>query len=229
MNSPFRNFFTALWATILYSIAIELLGLWTIIPYSMNSTGDPFLNNYQFIQGFLQLLGIMIFVFWEQKAGYKNLFPKIDFKWYLAACLIGIAFVFIQMPLNFSYNFLFGTDFQIQYKYLPNPELLSFKYASYILFIPISEELFFRSYIQKSLEKNVSVRQSIIWSSLLFALIHAIVPIFELETSPYGWHQTFIALFGGSISAVMYYKSKSMGPSILFHVFWNLWVYGFTG
>ncbi|PCH99685.1 MAG: hypothetical protein COB81_10510 [Flavobacteriaceae bacterium] len=34
--------------------------------------------------------------------------------------------------------------------------------------------------------------------------------------------RVYIALFGGLISGVLYYKSNSIIPSIIFHVIWNL-------
>ena len=228
MNSQTKSILRGFWATILYCFAIQCIGIWTSLPLIMSSSQDFVLNYFPLIQSSLQFLAIVLFVYFEQKATLKKLFPPSDFKWYLFAGLIGISFVFIQTPLNLGYNFLFGTDFQIQYNFTLQPETWNNGLLGYILLIPISEELFFRSYIQRSLEKNGNPLQAIFWTAIFFALIHAMEPIFALDFSAHGWHLAFIALIGGFISGGIYYKTKSMGPPILFHVLWNFGVQAFS-
>ena len=35
-------------------------------------------------------------------------------------------------------------------------------------------------------------------------------------------HSSYIALFGGFLSGLLYFKSRSTGPSIVFHIMWNM-------
>ncbi|KAB1160833.1 CPBP family intramembrane metalloprotease [Tenacibaculum aiptasiae] len=46
-----------------------------------------------------------------------------------------------------------------------------------------------------------------------------------LESSNQDWHLFYLTFFGGIISGFLYFKSKSIEPSIVFHVFWNTMVY----
>lgn len=46
-----------------------------------------FQNEFNFIQGFFNLLLVFLFLFLAQKPILKGLFPKIHFKWYLLAIL----------------------------------------------------------------------------------------------------------------------------------------------
>ncbi|WP_435263482.1 CPBP family intramembrane glutamic endopeptidase [Tenacibaculum sp. nBUS_03] len=96
---------------------------------------------------------------------------------------------------------------------------------SAVLMIPIGEELFFREYIQNNLQKKISAVVSILLASLLFASIHSPYMNLILESSKQDWHLFYLTIFGGIISGILYLKSKSIGPSIIFHMFWNIMVY----
>jgi membrane protease YdiL (CAAX protease family) len=66
------------------------------------------------------------------------------------------------------------------------------------------------------------VALAILLSSILFASIH--LPIDEILFG-YGelsFRQAFMTLFGGAIAGLLFYKSKSIIPPILYHMFWNL-------
>jgi len=56
---------------------------------------------------------------------------------------------------------------------------------------------------------------------LLFSMIHIPIFAFFIEFVDFSMYQAFFALFGGIISGILYYKSKSLIPSILFHMIWN--------
>jgi membrane protease YdiL (CAAX protease family) len=62
-------------------------------------------------------------------------------------------------------------------------------------------------------------------ASILFASIHSPYMNLILESSKQDWHLFYLTMFGGIISGILYFKSKSIGPSIVFHMFWNIMVY----
>ncbi|MBR9847588.1 MAG: CPBP family intramembrane metalloprotease [Algicola sp.] len=101
-------------------------------------------------------------------------------------------------------------------------QLWNINFISSIILIPIGEELFFREYIQNNLQKKTKIIVAILFASLLFALIHAPYMNLFFEEFQQTWHLTYLTFFGGLISGLIYYKSESIGPSIIFHIFWNL-------
>ncbi|CAL2105185.1 CPBP family intramembrane metalloprotease [Tenacibaculum sp. 190524A02b] len=212
----------AFFATIVYQIVIELTAIWTLI---IDFIGfDNYYKYYLLIQGFVQLVFIIGF-FYFIKTGIANLFDKIDYKWSLISIVLGCLFPFIQTPLYWLYNSICQTNYSITYTLNNFDALLKINTMASILFIPIGEELFFRKYIQNKLYKNTNaVLLSIFISSFLFALIHTpyVSLIFGYQKA--NWLSPYITFFGGLISSYLYYQSKSVASSILFHIFWNLLV-----
>ncbi|MEM7769738.1 MAG: CPBP family intramembrane glutamic endopeptidase [Cyanobacteria bacterium P01_A01_bin.37] len=85
----------------------------------------------------------------------------------------------------------------------------------------LAEEIFFRAYIQQNLQKKTNAILAVIFAALLFAAIHSPYTNLILKSSNQDWHLSYITIFGGLISGILYFKSESIGPSIVFHVFWN--------
>jgi membrane protease YdiL (CAAX protease family) len=214
------NILKAILATILYIIVIELLGGWFYVAEAFKIEG--YLNYYTFIQGVLQLLLVLLYLYVLRKYTFKQLIRKTHHKWYLFAFVIGCSFVFMQTPLKWLYNFLFNTTYHITYDLDGLSNLLNINHITIILLIPIGEELFFRDYIQKNVQLKTSPIVAILTASILFAFIHA--PYSNLFSSNYidDWHLFYLTFFGGLLSGILYYRSKSIGPSIIFHIFWNL-------
>lgn len=220
LNNELITIFKALLATILYIIGIELIGSWSLIAETLEY--HSYYRNYLIIQGTLQLIGVLIFLFYIRKRTLKNLIKRTHKKWYLFALILGILFVLMQTPLNWIYNLLFETEHFIAYRFDGLSKFKNINTYSIILIIPIGEELFFREYIQNNLQKKLNTIIAILLASLLFALIHSPYINLILESSNQDWHLFYLTIFGGIISGALYYKSKSIGPSILFHIFWNL-------
>ena len=222
MKNYSKSIFKALLATILYVIIIETLGIWSLIAETI---GLNYLTIYTFIQGGLQLITVLIFSFLVFGKRFNNLIKQANYKWYSLAMILGICFIPIQTPLNWIYNFLFDSSYYIDYdinglsKYSKNAIL---NLVSMILFIPIAEELFFRRYIQGYLFKQSCPGIAILGTSILFALIHIPYLMLFIPELARDGHLAYIAFFGGLISGLLYHKSKSVGPSIIFHIFWNL-------
>ena len=223
LNNNFISIPKACLATLLYIIGIELIGSWALLTEALHF--ENYYKYYYLIQGSLQLIGVLIFIYFIKKRTFKNLIKKTHRKWYLFAVILGISFVFIQTPLKWIYNVLFGTEYSIAYRFDGLPKFKNLYTISAIIMIPISEEIFFREYIQKNLQKKTNTIIAITMASILFASIHSPYMNLILESSKQDWHLFYLTLFGGLISSVLYYKSDSVGPSILFHMFWNIMVF----
>ncbi len=220
MNKELISFLKAILATLVYIIGIELISSWFLLAEALE-----FENHYKYttlIQGTLQLIGVLIFIYFIKKRNLKNLIKKTHRKWYLLALIFGFSFVFMQTPLKWIYNLFLGTEYHIVYRFDGLPKLKNINLISSILLIPIAEELFFREYVQDNLQKKTNNIVAILLTSVLFASIHSPYMNLILESSKQDWHLFYLTIFGGIISGILYYKSKSIGPSIIFHIFWNL-------
>ena len=164
------------------------------------------------------IIVIVYFVLIKRKELFKIEKTKINF--YVIAFISASLFIFFQYFLYIFYYLEFSSDL------LPSgidlKKLMSFNVFTSILIVPITEELFFRNYIQRGLQTKFDYKKAIIITSILFASIH--LPFISLffESLSFSLHQTYIAFFGGLISGILFYKSKSIGPSIVFHIIWNL-------
>lgn len=215
------KFLKAFLITAVYIILIELLWLWSHL-----LSDDFFFSNlanlYDTINDVIVLIAsVLLFKYFHQTSTLE--FKKTNLKFIILAVILGIGYVFFQALLNCIYYFDFTSDFY-EYKFtLEN--LYTFTAISSVLIVPIYEELFFRNYIQRKLSKEYKPYVAIFFASLLFALIHLPFESLFLDFIDFSWHHAYIAFFGGCISGILFYKSKSIIPSILFHMFWNLTVF----
>jgi CAAX protease family protein len=223
LNIELISILKAILATLLYLIGIELIGSWSLIAETIGF--ESRYKYYFLIQGTLQLIGVLIFIYFVRKQTFKNLIKKTHRNWYLFALILGISFVFMQTPLKWIYNLFFGSEYHIAYRFDGLPKFKNINMLSAILMIPIGEELFFREYVQNNLQKKTNTIVAILLASILFASIHSPYMNLILESSKQDWHLFYLTIFGGIISGILYFKSKSIGPSIVFHMFWNIMVY----
>ncbi len=220
MNKTISNLLLTALVTLLYIVGIELIGAWSRIVESFEF--ENYFEYYLLIQGALQTLAVFIFIYFARNRTFKKLIEKTDVKWYFIAFTLGISFVYLQSPLKWVYNLLFGTEYFINYDLGGLSGLWNINIISSVLLIPIGEELFFRRYIQDRLQKKTNYILAIIFASLMFALLHSPYLNLLIEDFHQTWHLTYLTFFGGLLSGLIYYKSKSIGPSIIFHIFWNL-------
>lgn len=213
----------AIFYTILYYTLLELIGLWVlIIPDEMNYSG--FIKVSHLINSIVTLI-FLILIFKSIKQPNLLKFKKTNLRYYFIALISGIGFVFFQPILNAIYHIelstsIFNFDFNLE-------RLNSLNVLASIMIVPITEELLFRNYLLRKLLESYKPIKSIILSSLLFAIVHIQFLSMFFEFINFNFHQAYIALFGGLISGLLFYKSKSIIPSIIFHVFWNLASYVF--
>ncbi|MEM6686116.1 MAG: type II CAAX endopeptidase family protein [Bacteroidota bacterium] len=207
--------------TVVYCICLKLLAYWFfLIP--IESSHFPLIEVYDTLNSLIMLI-ILGMVFTIAKRKDVLTFKKTESNYYLLGILLGIGFVFFQPILNIIYYLEFTTNF-IDYEFTIE-RLKSLNILAYVIFIPIAEELFFRNFIQRELSKTYKPYLAILLASLLFAFMHITFENIFLGYYFFNMHQAYITLFGGFISGVLLYKSQSVVPSILFHVFWNLTVH----
>ena len=218
------NIIKAIILTILYVLFIELIGCSFFITEYFGMEDNP---NYQYlIAGLIEFPLLFLFIK-KIKTSERKLPQQTNKKWYVIAASLGLTYVFIQTPLNLLYNLISGDNYHIKYAFdglIKFTKLSGLNYISGIILIPICEELFFREYLQQSLQKKINSIYAIVIISILFALIHLPYEMLFLSIIHKTPHTAFIALFGGLITGTLYYKSKSIGPSIVMHICWNLMV-----
>ena len=211
--------------TLLYIVLMELSAVWTLVLEYFNVEYYEF---YGLIQGFIQLLIIIGFIYLWHRESIKALIKRPKAKWIIIALFFGFLFTFIQSPLNLIYNFIMGTEYKILYDFNGFDKFKSLNIISIILLIPLGEELFFRGFIQRKLQLDFKPATAILLASFMFALIHApylnILYIFLESGNSFmeDWHLFYLTFFGGVISGILFFKSKSLIPSIIFHILWNI-------
>ncbi len=208
----------AIFHTFLFILFLELIGMWILlIPDEIKNIS--LIKASHFINSFITLI-LLVLIFKSLKQPDLLKFKKPEPSYYFIATILGVGFVFFQSILNIIYyqEISFNYDFTLD-------RLSSVSVIASIIFVPITEELFFRNYLLRRLLEKPKPIKAIIISSLLFAFIH--VPFVSLffEFMDFSFHHAYIALFGGLIAGILFYKSKSIIPSIIFHVFWNLTSY----
>lgn len=209
---------TAIFHTFLFVLFLELIGIWPLL--ILDKIEDiNFIKALYFINSFITLtLLILIFKSLKQSDLFK--FNKTEPSYYFIAMLLGIGFVFFQSVLNIIYyqEISFKYDFTLE-------NLSSLSVIASIIFVPITEELFFRNYLLRRLLDDYKPIKAIIISSLLFAFIHIPFASLFFDFKDFSLHHAYIVLFGGLIAGILFYKFKSIIPSIIFHIFWNLTSY----
>lgn len=203
--------------TILYVVILEIVAFWVIIPKKI---GVDINNIFFFINGFLHLIIVFIFVTLIFK-GESQVWKSSSMKWYIIAVFFSVFFIFLQYLLDWFYDKLMETSYYNNYSFKGTKIIYDVNLLSTIIFIPIAEELFFRRYIQEKLQNSLNSVLAIFISSFLFALVHSPYQNLIWSEFNYNWHLSYITFFGGLISSFLYFKSRSVGPSVTFHVFWN--------
>lgn len=207
-------------ATILYVIFIELVSTWAIIPELLGHTGH--FEYYMLIQSSILAILASLIVFVFLKTPFPTFLEKGILKWYVIAFISGVVFLFLQVPLNWIYFELFNEEHTIVFDFDEYGTLTIIDLLPYVILIPLSEEIFFREIVQKRLRKKLSAVLAISVSSLLFASIHTPYEYLFFHNFAPSFHQSFITFFGGLMSAYLYHRSGSLGPSLVTHFTWNL-------
>lgn len=85
----------------------------------------------------------------------------------------------------------------------------------------VTEELWFRGYIMKIIEKNIGKNISIIVPAVIFSILHIINIRVEYNT-----FDVLLLIINGIIVGIMFalivHKSNSIWSAVIVHVFWNI-------
>ncbi|RYM30855.1 CPBP family intramembrane metalloprotease [Brumimicrobium glaciale] len=208
--------------TALYIVFIELIGVWLFIADYFEADFLIY-DYYVIINGLLMAISLIGFTFLVND-GRLKIPQSTDVKWYIIAIFAGLLYVFIQTPLNWVYNFISGDNFHILFDFNGWENLKNINVISTILLIPIAEELFFREFIQKKLQSQTTSFVAIGITSLLFAALHLPYMEWFSSYSTASIHQAYIVLFVSLVLGYLYFKSKSIGPSIVMHILLNFMV-----
>jgi membrane protease YdiL (CAAX protease family) len=136
------------------------------------------------------------------------------FKWAIIAVLLP------TLVITFFIVFIPG---QMKFTEINGVQLLN-KIGLGVLLIGIStgltEELWFRGYIMKLIEKNNGKKMAIILSAVVFSLLHM------LNIKPeYNAFDIILKIFNGILVGIMFalimYKSNSIWSAVIVHIFWN--------
>lgn len=210
-----------LWV-LLYVIIVELSGVATLIIENFGYYSVSY-----FYSGLLSLLLIYLLL---KRINIGGLIFKItDKKWLIISFFLGILFKFILIPLNLIYDWITNESHTIKLE--NNVQVfiseMSFNHIAFIFLAPITEELFFRDFIQRNLQTKKSPYYSIMITATLFAVIHLYPINYLLFEEKLQVHWAYTAFWAGLLYGMVYYKSKSIIPAIILHIVYNLMSYLF--
>lgn len=182
---------------------------WIII-YILGCNFGDYMSTAIGIEKWITLIVLFIItvtmLFWISKnklwAKYGLVFPKQKAKYYL---------FYIPLLVLISTNVWFGLN--------KNTALTSFESFSFIasmVLVGIVEELIFRGFLFKAMEKS-NLTSAIIVSSLTFGIGHIINLLNGSTDLVAGLYQIVYASAVGFLFVVIFYKSQSLLPCIVTH------------
>ena len=176
-----------------------------------------------FIITFFSLLGTWAVIWVFRKYIDKKRFTSLGFNksFFIKDIFVGLAFGFIIMLIGFACLFLTKQIIFLSIQFRPIELILS---IGIFIFVAISEELFLRGYILNNLMTSFNKYIALLISSLLFSLLHATNPNFNLLS--------FIGLFiAGLFFGLAYIFTRSLWFPIALHFSWNFFqgtIFGFN-
>ena len=151
-------------------------------------------------------IGITYLINYQRKQKLDLNFNLISFQ--LIGLMTILLFIFsigINSPINIIINQILHNKIN-----LSNPFTRPYYVVGAVLLGPILEEIIFRGVILRGLLTKYSPKYAIVFSAIIFGLIHG-KPL-----------QIWGAFIIGLILGYVYYKTKSIGTTILLHSFVNL-------
>lgn len=150
----------------------------------------------------LVFIGMTFFLNMKRKFGLK--FNFITF-----SPLLLLVVICFQLGLNVPFGKMFGLFFDNPVKMI-NPFENKYLLIGSLIFAPFLEEIIFRGIILSGFISTYSPRKAIIFSAILFGFIH-------LQPN-----QVVGAVLIGLFLGWIYYKTKSVGVTIILHAVANL-------
>ena len=151
-------------------------------------------------------IGITYLINFQRKQKLDLNFNLISFRLIgLTTILLFIFSLGINTPINIIINQILHNKIN-----LSNPFTRPYYVVGAVLLGPILEEIIFRSIILRGLLTRYSPKFAIVFSAIIFGLIHG-------RTL-----QIWVTFIIGLILGYVYYKTKSIGTTVLLHSFVNL-------
>ncbi len=168
-------------------------------------TANPLYPTIFFAIFCLLFIGISLWVNYRRKQKIQWNFKIVSFR--LLSLMLLLLVVF-PIGINKPVNNLFGQLFNFKHE-LSNPFDRPLLLFGTVLLAPILEEIIFRGIILKGLLTRYTPKYAIILSAIVFGLVHGK----PLQI----WGAFVLGIFFGWI----YYKTNSIGTTILLHSFAN--------
>lgn len=198
---------------IIHIIGLLFASLLLAMPFfffvGVNSiTGSELHQTIFFVLVCIVFIGITYWINYRKKQRLNWNFKIVNNRLlFLMLVLLFAFFVGINKPVNNLIEQILQNRTEIS-----NPFNRPFFAIGAVLIAPILEEIIFRSIILKGLLTRHSPKYAIIFSALIFGLVHG-KPL-----------QIWGAFIIGLIFGWIYYKTQSIGTTILLHSFLNLTV-----
>ncbi len=180
-------------------------------------------KNNSFLFKLISLIIMFIFCLPFYPYKIRNLFKyeKIDFKFFVRICLmvlsVNLFVIFIRYLPDVIKYFNFYNNGVIENTYHKSVNISIFNIIISGLITPIVEEIICRGIIYNRLKNISSVRLAIIFSSILFALLHAPKLGFNIVA-------ILTILVTGAFLAYTYEKTKTIWTSIFLHSLINIFL-----
>ena len=214
----YPNLKQSIWLMVLWILIT--LGLSILIAIVGNIVGKP-VHEYDYVLGLLALVNfILILCYVSHRADrtWKDLLPlqiiDIDYNWRMwlsvGVSILGLGVILIELyrvvitflPMPEGYQDLFHQSFGKQTSYLS-------AFFVGVLVAPFTEEVIFRGIVLRGLLAHGSQNRAIIWSALIFGIIHQ---------NPWQFPSAFIL---GIVFAYWVIQTGSLWPAILGHALNN--------
>ncbi len=134
--------------------------------------------------------------------------------------IIGLVFASIIVTLITGYLWVYLTGVSYSHTQLISEYLKPLDFSWLILCLiyivavtPIIEEIFFRGVIFPTLREVMGIKIGLVLQAVIFAIIHG-----EINA----WFPIFVS---GLVLAYVYYRTRSILPSIIIHSFQNIYVF----
>lgn len=211
-----KAFFICLMLMAIFS----LIQIGFIYPIYLSDNSREFFLTWNAIAGILSSLlayFIIFKIFWTEKFEIKEVldFRKVDENILFYIVLIVVGLHLFNKPLWNIEEIWNYFNYSEQNTGITEPVKLDLYFlirSISILFIsPVLEELFFRKFLLSKLIERNTVLISVVFSGLLFSLIHIEIPSNLMPTFIFG-----------IISGLIFIKTKSIAYSILLHFLYNL-------
>ncbi|HDR3493175.1 TPA: CPBP family intramembrane metalloprotease [Bacillus wiedmannii] len=212
-NLTYKEFFVL----ILYIIGISFIGgmfLGLAEAVFGGKSANQFLEGpfWLIIDAFATLL--IIFLYKPARHFISNIWDTAVLKNYKTYIYLLIGFIVIGVS-QYIMLILLGIETADQQRNLLSSSNIQNSVVQIVIYIlsvaiitPIKEEIMYRGILYRFLKKKYGFIIGIIVSSILFGFLHVGFPI--------------TAMIMGIVFVVLYQKTHSIIPSIILHIFWNL-------